>query len=478
MDLLCSESLQTDSEQALNVVIQNQSKSTAVAERTSKQQHININGNSPHCSLGCDYRSSNVKKKTSAAADKSDLIKDSPVVACNMSKLVYVFTSVASSPSTGESTTTTATSNSPQQNTQSIGYQATNQQPPPPTHNSPNTKTINRSLTTINTNAADPDPDIHNKHANAHLVVNDPTFKTDRCLENALKTEEKHQQQITKTYFQTIQKDITPPMRKIVAEWMMEVCIEEKCQEEVVLLALGYMDRFLFSKSVRKTHLQILAAACLLLASKLREPHCYALSAELLVFYTDNSINKDDLIKWELFVLSRLGWDLSSVTPLDFLELLIIRLPVKNKNFSGLNIEQVRQHAQTFISLAAKEHKFATYTASTIAASSIAASICGLKWDLSTGHNIHFLLSLLTDLTSVGQDQLQQCMMQMEDIFKEHSHNLQPYFVTVENPPALKGYYNQYSHQQYHQYQKSMMPVLQTCKMQAQGAKELHEIEF
>ncbi|KAH8398555.1 hypothetical protein KR222_000019, partial [Zaprionus bogoriensis] len=56
------------------------------------------------------------------------------------------------------------------------------------------------------------------------------------------------------------------------------------------------MDRFLSSKPVRKTHLQILAAACLLLASKLREPSCHALSAELLVFYTDNSINKDDLI--------------------------------------------------------------------------------------------------------------------------------------------------------------------------------------
>ena len=56
------------------------------------------------------------------------------------------------------------------------------------------------------------------------------------------------------------------------------------------------MDRFLSTKSVRKTHLQILAAACLLLASKLREPSCRALSAELLVFYTDNSIYKGDLI--------------------------------------------------------------------------------------------------------------------------------------------------------------------------------------
>lgn len=90
-----------------------------------------------------------------------------------------------------------------------------------------------------------------------------------------------------------------------------QVCAEQKCQEEVVLLALNYMDRFLSTKSVRKTHLQILAAACLLLASKLREPSCRALSAELLVFYTDNSIYKGDLIVSIKFYFS---------TPLTFLK--------------------------------------------------------------------------------------------------------------------------------------------------------------
>lgn len=75
-----------------------------------------------------------------------------------------------------------------------------------------------------------------------------------------------------------------------------QVCEENKCQEEVFLLALNYMDRFLATTSVRKTHLQILAAACLLLASKLREPSCLGLPAELLVFYTDNSITRTDLI--------------------------------------------------------------------------------------------------------------------------------------------------------------------------------------
>ncbi|XP_055910733.1 G1/S-specific cyclin-D2 isoform X2 [Eupeodes corollae] len=263
-----------------------------------------------------------------------------------------------------------------------------------------------------------------------NTAVEDPVFLSDRCLENALKAEDKHP--TVCSYFKTVQKDITPPMRKIVAEWMMEVCAEQKCQEEVVLLALIYMDRFLSTKSVLKNHLQILAAACLLLASKLREPSCRALTADLLVYYTDNSIIKHDLIQWELYVLSRLKWDLSSVTPLDFLELLLIRLPIRSNKCPDLNVEKVRQHAQAFISLAAKEHYFSIYSASTIAASSIAAALSGLNWHLRTGKNLRYLLNQLTDLTSVEQDYLQDCMSRMEQIFEEHSRNLTPYIVTMD----------------------------------------------
>ncbi|XP_070139150.1 G1/S-specific cyclin-D2 [Drosophila bipectinata] len=187
---------------------------------------------------------------------------------------------------------------------------------------------------------------------NVNTAVRDPILISDRCLEIALRVERNRNQ--VDLYFSTMQKDITPAMRKIVAEWMLEVCAEEKCQEEVVLLALSFLDRFLSTKSVRKAHLQILAAACLLLASKLREPSCRALSVDLLVIYTDNSIFKDDLIKWELCVISRLGWDLSSVTPLDFVEQLIIRLPLIKKNIRDVSMEKIRRHAQAFISLAAK----------------------------------------------------------------------------------------------------------------------------
>lgn len=75
----------------------------------------------------------------------------------------------------------------------------------------------------------------------------------------------------------------------------LQVCEENRCQEEVFILALNYMDRFLALTHIPRTQLQILAAACLLIASKLREPSVRGLPADILVFYTDNSITRRDL---------------------------------------------------------------------------------------------------------------------------------------------------------------------------------------
>jgi hypothetical protein len=72
-----------------------------------------------------------------------------------------------------------------------------------------------------------------------------------------------------------------------------QVCEEQKCQEEVFPLAMNYVDRFLSVCQIRKNQLQLLGTACLLLSSKLRQPH--GLATEDLVFYTDNSISIDDL---------------------------------------------------------------------------------------------------------------------------------------------------------------------------------------
>jgi hypothetical protein len=56
----------------------------------------------------------------------------------------------------------------------------------------------------------------------------------------------------------------------------------------------------------------------------------------------------------ELLVLGCLKWDVSCVTPLDFIDLIISRLPIANKNCTDIDPEKIRKHAQAFISLAVR----------------------------------------------------------------------------------------------------------------------------
>lgn len=49
----------------------------------------------------------------------------------------------------------------------------------------------------------------------------DPVLLRRRVLHNLLRTEERYA--LTANYFGTVQRDLTPHMRRLVAEWMLEV---------------------------------------------------------------------------------------------------------------------------------------------------------------------------------------------------------------------------------------------------------------
>ena len=124
---------------------------------------------------------------------------------------------------------------------------------------------------------------------------------------------------------------------------MFEVTEEQCCEEEVFTLSINYLDRFLSVMSIRKTHLQLLGTACMFLASKLKET--IPLTAEKLVIYTDHSITLEGLLNWEILILSKLRWDISAVTPNEFLDQLLTRLKVPKE----IDIPMIRKHAQTFV---------------------------------------------------------------------------------------------------------------------------------
>lgn len=81
---------------------------------------------------------------------------------------------------------------------------------------------------------------------------------------------------------------------KLFSNSSLQVCEEEKCQEEVFPLSMNIMDRFLSVVRIRKSQLQLLGAVCLFLASKIRQTR--PLSAQKLVSYTDYSITCEELV--------------------------------------------------------------------------------------------------------------------------------------------------------------------------------------
>uniref|UniRef100_A0A665WBG9 Cyclin D1 n=1 Tax=Echeneis naucrates TaxID=173247 RepID=A0A665WBG9_ECHNA len=194
----------------------------------------------------------------------------------------------------------------------------------------------------------------------------DSSLLTDRILHALMSSHHKYLP--APNYFKCVQREMVPYMRRIVATWVLEVCEEQRCHKEVFPLAMNYMDRFLSVEPTKKTHLQLLGAACMFLASKLKE--MIPLSAEKLCICTDNSITS----QMELLVLNKLKWDLASVTPLEFIDNFLSQLPIRRESRPIL-----RKHAQTFVALCATGINFNVHPPSMVAAGSLVAAVEGLQ---------------------------------------------------------------------------------------------------
>merc|ERR1712226_1599599 len=117
-------------------------------------------------------------------------------------------------------------------------------------------------------------------------------IKDVRILQNLLRNEDRFLPEIPDYMSNKQLNRITPDMRKIVADWMLEVIQEQNSQPEVFCLAMNIMDRFLSQMAVQKYQMQLLGAVCILIASKIREP-C-PIPGKSLIIYTDYSITAEE----------------------------------------------------------------------------------------------------------------------------------------------------------------------------------------
>ncbi|RXH97548.1 hypothetical protein DVH24_007894 [Malus domestica] len=114
------------------------------------------------------------------------------------------------------------------------------------------------------------------------------------------------------SYMGRVQNDISPKMRGILVDWLVEVAEEYKLVTDTLYLTVSYLDRYLSSYAVSRSKLQLLGVSCMIIASKYEEicpPH-----VEDFCYITDNTY----IVEESAGVFEYLSCYLSELSLLDY----------------------------------------------------------------------------------------------------------------------------------------------------------------
>ncbi|CAG9324748.1 unnamed protein product [Blepharisma stoltei] len=156
------------------------------------------------------------------------------------------------------------------------------------------------------------------------------------------------------------QRDISEKMRAILIDWLVEVHHKFKLLPETLFLTVNIIDRFLEKEIIPRNQLQLIGVTSMLIASKFEE--IYAPEIKDFVYISDKSCSKEEIIRKESEILRVLDFNITTVSPLRFLE--------RYARISNLN-ERGYSMAKYFIELSIIEYKMLRYKASILAASAI-----------------------------------------------------------------------------------------------------------
>jgi hypothetical protein len=114
-------------------------------------------------------------------------------------------------------------------------------------------------------------------------------------------------------FMQTVQTHVTPSMRSVLIDWMVEVCEEYKLQTQTLFLSVHYLDRMLCQQAIVRQELQLVGIVAMFVACKYEEKEPPSLGE--FVYVSDHTYSKRSILEMERVVLNALHFRLSSPTP-------------------------------------------------------------------------------------------------------------------------------------------------------------------
>ncbi|XP_067317409.1 cyclin-P [Anolis sagrei] len=112
-------------------------------------------------------------------------------------------------------------------------------------------------------------------------------------------------------------RSITPEMRALVIDWLVQVHDYFCLSDETLYLTVYLMNAYMKAGKVRILSLQLLGIACLFVACKVEDSTCP--EANQLCFMTQDSFTWKELLRMERKILTRLKFELHYANPLHLL---------------------------------------------------------------------------------------------------------------------------------------------------------------
>jgi cyclin A len=173
-------------------------------------------------------------------------------------------------------------------------------------------------------------------------------------------------------FLDSFQADITPNMRSILVDWLVDVADEYNLHTESLFTAVNYVDRCLERSQIHRHELQLLGCACMLLASKFEE--IYAPAVDEFVYISDNTYTHEEIVRMESKVCKILNFKMTVSTTATFLTRYIQAAQADQRTGTKEHKKKAPFFARYVSELALQEYNMLEYKPSMIAAAAVSLS--------------------------------------------------------------------------------------------------------
>jgi len=183
--------------------------------------------------------------------------------------------------------------------------------------------------------------------------------------------------------FMNNQKEMTPKMRSVLVDWMVNVHHQFKLLPETLYMAVSIMDRFFQKESVCKDKIQLVGVTAFFISSKFEEIYPPELSD--FVTICEKLYSKRDILKMEMVMLRMLKFELGRPLPIHFL-----------RRFSKAAHADPKLHtlAKYLMELTLLSHTCSSWTPSLLAATAMYVTLKVLEVGDPTTYNGKWTSSL------------------------------------------------------------------------------------